>query len=161
MRARNRGGKSTDQSDWSDISPVTRNRWSVFESFSQIQQIDLRYGQEPFGRTTVDLTTKRSRCPVHGLRRRRLHVTMCLQGIGIVGRAALSHGFCVGIDWLQIVCDGSRTNLSDFLSPATGSKIFKCQLEYLLFRAGFFFLQPTNINQIGRASCRERVLNLV
>ena len=26
------------------------------------------------------------------------------------------------------------------------TKYFKCQLEYLLFRAGFFFLQPTNIS---------------
>ena len=63
--------------------------WSVFESLSQIHQIDRRNGQEPFGRTAVDRTTKRSWCPVHGLRR-RLHLTMFLQGIGIVGRIVLA-----------------------------------------------------------------------
>jgi len=36
--------------------------------------------------------------------------------------------------------------LSDLLAPSTGTKDFKCQLEYLLFRAGLFHLQPTNIN---------------
>lgn len=36
--------------------------------------------------------------------------------------------------------------MSELLSPSTGNKGFKCQLEYLLFRAGFFSLQPTNIN---------------
>jgi hypothetical protein len=36
--------------------------------------------------------------------------------------------------------------LSELISPVTRRKHFKCQLEYLLFRAGFFFLQPTNIS---------------
>jgi hypothetical protein len=72
---------------------------------------------------------------------------MFLQGIGSIGRDVVSHGSFLRTFYLQIVCDGSRTDLSELLSLATGTKDFKCQLEYLLFRAGFFFLQPTNINR--------------
>lgn len=36
--------------------------------------------------------------------------------------------------------------MRSLLCPSTAMDHFKCQLEYLFFRAGFYSLQPTNIN---------------
>ena len=35
----------------------------------------------------------------------------------------------------------------ELLNPSTDTKVVKCQLEYLFFRAGFFFLSPINITK--------------